>query len=620
MAIIRTLKISGFALLIEDPTPGSNKIYGPWYDAYDKTTFNYIFDTVLMNTTSVGTQITGIGASGTNSSSYFGDSLILKGESTTVGASAGNNGVWQNILDEAPFASMDPSTPIYGANYYTDGTNNCGLLTYKFDSTGINNSQTYQYKKVNYSGDFSTGLMNASYSTVGSYNGYPLYRDPTTNQIVGVGIQSQSTKYTPSTCPAVNIGSTAFSTSVSAVTVGGGNVQTIGTSTGQFIGKSQVTGWPLYLTNLMANDYTQTIYQYNISAGTTGSLYAFNTAPTTGGTGITSAGGARLANATVAGGGLPCPKYASKTFPDPANPSTRKGFYVPFLDTNGNYHPMYFTWTLSNDTFTRNAVTTLCNSFSTPTTAWTQGNYWTADLTTQTSVSYMYGLQRAWANEVFTVSGTNYLIWMQLHGAGGQYDSTASLRTFVVFQIAANDGTSLAYHSSFTIPFTPKNIVWLNDARTLLGVFTNTYFYIYSFNAVSGFVLTNTQPYNFRQVGRDSTGRIWAVDTGTYNAGRLHLLNGAAPANVTVVPAANAYTYSGTNINTTVTVNAYDLTNSRVATTLILTSSGSPLYFLDGSNNQVTSITVTTSASADVTVNAVVTASGSSTITATLSI
>jgi hypothetical protein len=198
------------------------------------------------------------------------------------------------------------------------------------------------------------------------------------------------------------------------------------------------------------------------------------------------------------------------------------------------------------------------------------------------------------------------------------YNANALQRTFVTYSVSSSNYANLTYHSSFAVPATPKNIVWLNDARTLMGIFTHSNFYIYSFNsAVTGWNQTAAFGYQFNAVGRDSLGRIWAQETGTLDYGRIHLLSGPVPATVTAVPASGSYNYSGTNINTTFTVNAYDATSTRIVANVTLTATGSALRFLNNSV-QVTSITVTTSASADTTVNAVVISAGATTVSTTI--
>jgi hypothetical protein len=181
--------------------------------------------------------------------------------------------------------------------------------------------------------------------------------------------------------------------------------------------------------------------------------------------------------------------------------------------------------------------------------------------------------------------------------------------------MVTNTPTSLVYHSSFVVPLTPKNIVWLNDARTTLGVFTHINFYVYTFDptGVNGWQLTSTLPYQYNAVGRDSLNRIWAVDVGPNQMGRVHLITTSVPATVSVTTAASSYNYSGTTINSTATVNAYDVNGNRLAVSVTLTVSGSSLVFVSNSV-QYTTLTVTTSTSADTTVNIAIIAAGNSNI------
>jgi hypothetical protein len=211
---------------------------------------------------------------------------------------------------------------------------------------------------------------------------------------------------------------------------------------------------------------------------------------------------------------------------------------------------------------------------------------------------------------------------MQFHGAGGIFDGNSFIRTFLTYSVSSTDYTQTTFHSACTIPSTPKNICWLNDARTLMAVIAHNYTYIYSFNsAVTGWNLTASYNYQFNSIGRDSLGRIWAQDSGQYGYGRIHLLSGSMPATINVTPAANSYNYSGTTIGTTYAVDTYDITGARIAANVTLTSTGTSIVFYTSNILVTTSaITVTTSASATTTVNAAVVSAGVSTISTTVTL
>ena len=359
-----------------------------------------------------------------------------------------------------------------------------------------------------------------------------------------------------------------------------------------------------------------------VTSGTTGVIYEGQTISGTGvigGTTITATG----TNVTTSIGGHRAasfgqylPKYASRTFTD-TNITNTLGFYVPYIDTLGKYQPFYFQWNTATDNFVQNQDITVtypgATSFLT---------YWTHDSVSGSSYNTTYGSQRALINEVFTYSesGNKYLCLLQPHG-GAAYETIPGSRTMITYSLSL-DYKTLTYHSSVVFPQTPKNIVWLNDARTILGVIGTTAFYIYNFNSeITGWNLVNTQPYAFNVVGRDSRGRIWAQDT--YNGlGRLHVIaaNSGIPSTVSVVSSSIMYNYTGTNQATALAVNAYDYLGNRTTASITLTVNGSSLRLLDLSGSQVTTFTTSTTATFDTVVSAVVVGPGSSSLSATVNL
>jgi hypothetical protein len=210
---------------------------------------------------------------------------------------------------------------------------------------------------------------------------------------------------------------------------------------------------------------------------------------------------------------------------------------------------------------------------------------------------------------------------MQLHGAGGLFDTDPKKRTFVTYQISTSSYRSLAYHSSVAIPSTPKNICWLNDGRTLLAVIAYSATYIYNWNTSTGWVNTVTFPYSYNAIGRDNLGRVWAQDNGPNGYGRLHLLSGV-PASVSVVSTASSYNYAGTAIPTSFLVDAFDLTGSRMTATVTLSVAGNSLKLTtsSGSTNYLNSLTVVTNSTSSAIAYGTVISNGYSNITTTFTI
>lgn len=304
-------------------------------------------------------------------------------------------------------------------------------------------------------------------------------------------------------------------------------------------------------------------------------------------------------------------KYASKTFTDPST-STTKGFYLPYVDTVGNYNPYYFQWNTLNDTFTQYADVTMVY----PTTGTNINTYWSPDtLSAGSTGAINYGFQRLWVNETFVSGGTRYLVFMQLHGGGGIFDSYPLMRSFPTYSVNANNPRRLTYVSSLQVPSSPKNIVWLSDDKTIIGIITHSAFYVYAFSSASGWTLSGNFPYQFNAVGRDGLGRIWAQDTGI-GYGRLHLITLNVPVNIVVTSDASSYYYSGGTTTANLTVNAYSYTGSRISTPVKLVIDGGSMTFA-GSN---LTISITTSASADTIVPVTITGGGVANIIASASL
>jgi hypothetical protein len=293
------------------------------------------------------------------------------------------------------------------------------------------------------------------------------------------------------------------------------------------------------------------------------------------------------------------PKYASKTFVDPTT-STTRGFFVPFFDTQGNYNPLYYQWDTLNDTFVQNYDTSVIYSTGT-----SQATYWSTDITSATAVNAQHGMQRFWYNETFVSGGIRYLMLMQLHGAGGIYDALPQQRTFVTYACDPTTPEKLTFFSKIEVPATPKNIVWLSDDKTIIGIITHSALYIYTFSSANGWVQTGNFPFQFNAVGRDNLGRVWAQDTGI-GYGRIHLITLNVPVNIVVTSDQSNYYYAGTVATANLTVNAYSYTGERIATPVKLVIDGGSMTFA-GSN---LTLTITTSASADTLVPVTITGGG----------
>jgi hypothetical protein len=204
---------------------------------------------------------------------------------------------------------------------------------------------------------------------------------------------------------------------------------------------------------------------------------------------------------------------------------------------------------------------------------------------------------------------------MNLHGAGSTYDGNTNQRTFVTYSVNSTNPKALTFHSIVVIPTTPKNIVWLNDARTIMGIFTQFNFYIYVFNS-TGWNLTSTLPYQMQSVGRDNYGRIWGQDVGPLGMARLHLISLTTPVSVVVTPDASTFQYTGIPIPSNVQINAYDTSGARMTTSVKLVINGGSMTF---TNNNLATV-VTTNTSSNTTVPIYVIGAGPSSIIATATV
>jgi len=284
--------------------------------------------------------------------------------------------------------------------------------------------------------------------------------------------------------------------------------------------------------------------------------------------------------------------------------STRRVFYSSHFNTNGELAPIRYEWNPATGTIT----TTNC------TMTYPSGNYtnYAARFTTEQSNTSTFGdtyLRMSWRIKgwQFTVSGTNYItFWINdksaAFGMGTTRFGSLAKRTMVTFTLGAGTGDNvLTYHSKYTFPEVvdlPRDWMPITAAGNRMMVPVNdARLQFFSFNTSTGWQLDYTYTTQFRQVGLDRTGRIWGW-TLDKAYGTVHVINPSKAARFTVSMAQTSYTYSGTTINTTATVNAYDTTGARVAASVRLTLDGAMVFTSGGGKIA----TVTTSASGNTSV------------------
>jgi len=609
MAKIKNASKTSVCTIFEDPRPGKNTIYFD-HDAYNKTTLAPIFGaSIKMRDAASKTAQNGYNESAnytrnTDTNGYTRragghSSQALAGETMYCWHYEGNHGAHtlNNVQYEHQFC-IDPTIPSSYLQRFTDADGNEliiwneGQISYNwyYVHTWYNIPSDKEMYEVNPTNIFgytgTTGSSDIQMPTI------YVHKDPNSDYMGGI---SATNRWGYNFRPWMGLARNSFSNhddSQHNMNLTRRNPYWV-----QFIGANN-SDLPIYLYTHHDTDYQHYITRLNYSSNNTTGLHHFNTAPAASGT---SYGGARTMNATMA----QMTKFSSKHFEDPASAGNRV-WYTPYFDTSYNYHPWVFKWDKTNDTFTRDQVTSITGDLSS-----------SHMLNLMGTTSDSYGFRGVVWNESFVSGGNRYLTLMYMAGEHRIHDSTTDGRTWITYSVDASDATLLTHHSTVTIPETAKNAIFLNDAKTLLGVMGADALYIYNWDNTNGWELSTTLSDKYYSVGRDSTGRI--VATAQKNNSdylETHVITPAVPVRITITPASNSYNHTGSDINTTVAVSAYNITGDRVAVDVALTIDGSTMTFTGGA----TSTTVTTSASTDTNVDVIITGSGVSDIVANVSI
>jgi hypothetical protein len=369
----------------------------------------------------------------------------------------------------------------------------------------------------------------------------------------------------------------------------------------QFIGYSTFNGNPLFIGNYNSSATPNfNIVRFNHNSTSTPSLTQLHAFTGNGTIGGTNAGGSSTISARTL--------LASHWYTDPrVGAGTRKVFYRPFYDSYNNYHPTVITWDQTNDTFAREDNVTITGDLSSV----------HSNITNIPDTNSANGADGFTINDTFVSGGTRYITLMHFQF---QDILDEGCRTWVTYSVDPADPKALTYHSKTIIPVTPMNYYWLNDSRTLLAVLTGALTYIYSFNGNTGWTLATTISDKIVEIGRDSLDRIWYVTQSDKDGGSffpsIHLLTPTLPVTVSIVPASSDYTYAGSPINTTLTLNAINASGSRIATNVKVVIEGASMTFSDGTTIK----TISTSSTADTTVNVIITGAGYTNVTASIEI
>lgn len=604
-------------LVLEDPRPGSSTLY-ILGDAHDFSSLSPIFAKSLTTSVSgqqgfhIGGHDTGFAtnASYTVITDNAGQSLtallLTKGSSAVHQTNATGNNRFTNI-DLQWAASLDPQYTPTGSSVLSNNSTT-GIMFYL-----QRNTTTSATPYVIFTG---VGSQQELYDVVPSLE-YPAavltatpvtsiipYVDPVSSRIPIIARAVPGT----SAIVLVNFRPAYMGPWPNIITQFDAASLTLQNTYGQFIGISS-TGAVLYLTNLITDDHTQSIVSHDLGDNSTSYLNQFTAVRT-------AFGGAAGDTRSTASGINQQIKLSSTLFEDPDN-SDLKGFYCPYFDVNNDFQPYYFQWNPATDTVVRN------EDVSVITEAGSSDFYATNTVFNNLSPGPQgfAGHSAAVFCETFTFTQgqttTRYLTLGAIHGSFAEYDDSPVKRTFVTFEIDSTDPKKLIFHSQFTAAGTPRNIVWLNDSKTLLGVFLFSSFKIYNFTSATGWVEAQTINEQFWAVGRDRIDRIWgAAKAINSDYTDLHLITPALPVTIRIVPENTTYNYQGVTINTFVQVEAINVQGNRIEADITLVIDGPTFAFADDSKSQV----VRTSASGSISVPIKITDSGFSQIIASVTI
>ena len=232
------------------------------------------------------------------------------------------------------------------------------------------------------------------------------------------------------------------------------------------------------------------------------------------------------------------------------------------------------------------------------------------------------------SNSFITVNaGAYYLHYLPSYGSPeNAARQSATAKNLVTYAIDSTDFSQLTYHSSVQI--NSLDFVHLNSSRTKIAVIKPGELAIYTWN--NGWSVTASESGNFTGVTQDASGRIIGLSSLSDSTiapvisnnvslveHKVHLISDSLPNTVTIDFADTSLTYSGSNISTSVNINAYDSNNARISKSVQVKIDGANAQF---TSNSSTTITVTTSASTDTNIPVTVSGPGPVSISAAFSL
>lgn len=320
---------------------------------------------------------------------------------------------------------------------------------------------------------------------------------------------------------------------------------------------------------------------------------------------LSSTGGVTVASGTHQGGynmnNKRFRKNCSHLFTDPRD-ANKKAFYYPYFDQYGDFHPFVCTWDTTTDVVALEEDISITGDKSSA----------HASFLTETTYGFCDGV----TVDTWVAGGTRYVAYIPWDTA--QYASSgAAFKTIITYSVDAADPKALTYHSKIELPDSPRNYVWLNDTRTMMGVFLKNSFVVLAWNVATGWAITTTIPERVSACGRDSLDRIWySTNNSEINLSYqdLNLLSPTLPVTVTITPESTDNQYTGVVIDTYVDVSAYNTAGARIAASVKLVIDSASVTFADGTKAK----TVTTLTSGELQVATKINGAGYSNITASI--
>ena len=571
-------------IIIEDPNPTANRLF---FSAigHDATYLTPIFNTVFhYNTPLTGTALgagQGVVTTPTYQTTNYGYGGIITLSKASINCYAGSSTL-SNMDCEAYTAfhkSLDPANYPARKSWYTTNSRNLFGFTnvdYGDQTTGGQNGGYHIYPS-----DITQGYLYISNQTYAPQLFF--YEDPINNKLWGM---STNHPYYPTIVYMSNYDNPVSITYNSVLQNNQGNPYFLGPDTASntyWVNQQRANGDPLYIYGANANG---TVTINTIISGITtngGSIYygrpsnvrydnsstrVFYTCQFDGGNELKPyrvTWNPQINSPTGSGNNFTATTctmvYSIGTFSNYSNPMNRA---IGAATYSGE------TWRYQGWQFRPSSTTTWYITF------------WPSDKTTNTITG------STGPNSTNTRWATTYQRTMMTYSINTTTDSVTT--------------ATLTYHSSYTFPSPleiPRDWLPINNDGTVMAVPVCAKVNFFTFNATTGWGLTNTYPYEMRTMGLDMQNRLWGVSNEIGNWS-IHLITPTAPYTVSVIMPTQTFSYTGTNILTSASVYAYDLNGNPYATTLNLSINGNSMLFTD---NGLTTLTTTTNVNTGTTVN-----------------